>query len=93
MHGGDNIDELEGSLNGTLYAFHTYWISVWAAFGTESYVDPYTFPSATGQVHLAFVPEPGTLMLLATGLAFIGVRGRRIRPLRDVAAAKSAKQA
>jgi hypothetical protein len=76
-HGGDYIDDLSGSLTGTMYAFRTYSISIYALFGTGDFVSPYDFPSATGQVQLSFVPEPGTSLLVALGLAGLALRQRR----------------
>lgn len=81
-HGGDTTDELDGSLTGSLLAFHTYSIHLYAAFGSEWGVNSYDYPSATGEVKLAFVPEPGTCGLVLTGIAGLAARRSRLkRPL------------
>jgi hypothetical protein len=74
-HGGDDIDTLTGSLTGTLIANHTYSIHIFASFGDQYAMN--SFPSAMGNVTLAFVPEPGTALLVMTGVLGLATNKRR----------------
>jgi hypothetical protein len=74
QQGGDAENTLQGSLTGTLIAGHHYLLT------TTAYVAAYPSPTAspargTGYVTLAFVPEPGTGLLVIAGL--LGVAGAR----------------
>lgn len=71
QQGGDHLNELEGSLVGTLFPGHEYHL-VYAAeiFASNSVTSPDT--TATGFVSLTFVPEPTAAVLVGAGLAALG---------------------
>jgi hypothetical protein len=74
--GGDQQNLLIGSLTGTLLAGHTYvlYVDAWSA----PYPDAATEPGdASGYVTFAFIPEPGTGMLVMIGLFGLAAQGRR----------------
>lgn len=74
--GGDYYNNNTGSLTGTLIAGNDYRLYY--------AIDLYTSPSAstsgataTGSVSLSFVPEPGTGLLVMTGVLGLALRRRR----------------
>jgi PEP-CTERM motif len=74
-HGGADIDELTGSLTGTLLAGHHYSLFVFASFGNDH--ASYSFSNASGNVTLAFVPEPGTGLLVMAGVLGLSASRKR----------------
>ena len=72
--GGDNANELLGSATGTLLPGRDYFFFVNALLGTQN--PPTPTGTATGFARIVFVPEPGTGLLLATGLVLACGRRR-----------------
>jgi hypothetical protein len=80
LEGGDNDNILAGSLTGTLVGGRTYQLNLAISLRqASSVVDPLSPATASGQVALTFIPEPGTGALVALGLLGLEVR-RRARP-------------
>lgn len=76
---GDYLNLLSGSATGTLLPGHEYSVSFGAWINTLELV---TDPGATaaGSLSLIFVPEPASLLLLASGVAALAWReGRSAR--------------
>lgn len=69
--GGDRANALTGALTGELVAGHIYRFTYFSAIGSTEAGDDNA--SAAGNIHLVFVPEVETGLLLLAGLTMIGM--------------------
>ena len=73
---GDLVSQVSGSLDGSLVAGHLYRLTYDAWIGSTEAAD--ASASASGFLQMALVPEPGTALLLGSGIATLVVLGRRL---------------
>ena len=74
--GGGEFSFLAGSPIGRLFSGHDYSLSIFAGIEGDPLSDTGVF-QGSGSARLAFIPEPGTALLLGFGLAALSVGGRQ----------------
>ncbi len=79
--GGDNSNQLVGSLTGSLIAGHHYDLYFMDYINSTPYAGT-TAAQATGYLNLTFVPEPSTAALLGVSFTGLAAAGRKRRSAR-----------